>query len=71
MKFSVRPDADGLYVVQTAAPIRDPRWWTASRQSDGWYILSGRGMRIVQEDGKLGRGIVAAVEEFIANQRNT
>ena len=40
------------------------KWWTASKQADGWYIMTGDQHRIVQEDGRLGRKILASIEAF-------
>ena len=39
------------------------KWWTASLQDCGWYIMTGNQMRIVQEDGRLGRKIIKAIED--------
>ncbi len=69
MKLRVLQKGERFFSIQTATPLKDPRWWTASRMSDGWLITSGRGSRMVQEDGKLGKAIVSAVEKFIENQR--
>lgn len=70
MKFRVFQEGPEFFSIQTATPIKDPRWWTVSRMTDGWLITSGRGgYRMVQEDGKLGKAIVAAVEKFIEDAR--
>jgi hypothetical protein len=59
--FKVSRDAEGLYVVEDR---ESKRWWTASQQSDGWHIMTGDKLRVVQEDGRLGKRIISAIANF-------
>lgn len=64
MKLKVqRDDAFGdreFYVIQDRA---SDKWWTASWQGDGWYLMTGNQHRIVQENGALGKKLVKAINE--------
>lgn len=59
--FKVGREPEGLYTIED---MGSNRWWTASEQSDGWHILTGNQLRIVQEDGRLGKSIVLAINNY-------
>lgn len=60
-----RDDAFGdreFYIIQERSGNR--RWWTASWQGDGWYLMTGNQNRVVQEGGILGKKLVKAINDY-------
>jgi hypothetical protein len=48
---------EGIWVISEGNA-----WWTATLQTDGWYILTNDTFRKISPGGRLGKKIVAAIE---------